>query len=58
MALIKRRGKCRFFISRLKAVASLIGDLLFAMSCIIEVPKAYRSMASGLPQFEENFGGI
>jgi hypothetical protein len=58
MVLVKRRGKFRFLISRLKAVASLIGDSLFAMTCIIEVPKAYRSMASGLPQFEENFGGM
>ena len=57
-ALIKRRGKFRFLISRLKAAISLIGDWVLAISCMIEVPKAYRSIASGLAGSRDRVGGM
>ena len=56
--LIKRRGKFRFLISRLKAAARLIGDSALAITCMIEVPNAYRSIASGLAEFRDCLGGM
>jgi len=56
--LIKRGGKFRFLISRLKAIARLVGDPVLAISCMIEVPNAYRSIASGLSEFRDCLGGV
>ena len=58
IALIKRGAKFRLLISRLKAIARLVGDPALAISCMIEVPNAYRSIASGLSEFRDCLGGV